>query len=232
MLEVQIENIIPVTEARDKFNQIVDAVENTEELYVLTKNGKPAAIVVGIHHLEKLTGETHSAAFGGTTNNTAAAPTQQTAAPFASSPTDSAADAIFNAAPVSAATPGTPYPDPINEPAPTDFSAIPQAPAEQPQVPAAPATPTEAITFDSMPAQTLVSPVPVSIPQDNPATDLPIDSPLIDPSSPATGGQAIAPDAVTPDQAGPSADPFAIPSEPLDLPEDNQAQAAPTTDQN
>lgn len=60
MLQVNIEKIIPVTEARDMFNRIIDEVEGTDDLYVLTKNGKPAAIVVGVNHLEKLTGETHT----------------------------------------------------------------------------------------------------------------------------------------------------------------------------
>lgn len=60
MLEVNIEKIVPVTEARDMFNKIVDDVEGTDELYVLTKNGKPAAVVVGVNHLEKLTGQSHS----------------------------------------------------------------------------------------------------------------------------------------------------------------------------
>ncbi len=59
MLQVNIEKIIPVTEARDMFNKIVDEVEGTDELYVLTKNGKPCAVVVGVNHLEKLTGESH-----------------------------------------------------------------------------------------------------------------------------------------------------------------------------
>ena len=59
MLEVKIENIIPVTEARDSFNKIVDEVEGSDQLYVLTKNGKPAAVIVGVHHLEKLTGTSH-----------------------------------------------------------------------------------------------------------------------------------------------------------------------------
>lgn len=216
MLEVQIENIIPVTEARDKFNQIVDAVENTEELYVLTKNGKPAAIVVGIHHLEKLTGETHSAVFGGEKSDTAQevpAPIQQFGTPASTAPADA------------------PYAAPTSDVAPTptdNFSAMPQAPAEIPQPSVAP-DPAAAITFDSMPPQTVISPVPVSIPQDANSTSIPIDSPLIDTSATASAGEAIAPDAVTPDQAGPSADPFAIPSEPLDLPEDTQVQAAPAT---
>lgn len=106
MLEVQIENIIPVTEARDKFNQMVDSVEGTEELFVLTKNGKPAAIVVGIHHLEKLTGEAHTAVFG---NSNTSAP--------ATTPTESPATAI---PPVS----NNPVPAP-------DFSAPEPAPATQ-----------------------------------------------------------------------------------------------------
>lgn len=58
MLSVDIEKIVPVTSARDMFNKIVDDVEDSDSLYVLTKNGKPAAVVVGINHLEKLTGET------------------------------------------------------------------------------------------------------------------------------------------------------------------------------
>ena len=57
MLEVEIDNILPVTEARDSFNKIVDEVEGTDQMYVLTKNGKPAAVVVGVNHLEKLTGK-------------------------------------------------------------------------------------------------------------------------------------------------------------------------------
>ena len=59
MLEVKIENIVPVTEARDSFNQLVDKVEGSDEMYVLTKNGKPSAILVGVQHLEKLTGTSH-----------------------------------------------------------------------------------------------------------------------------------------------------------------------------
>lgn len=64
MLEVQIENILPVTEARDKLNQLIDSVESSDNMYVMTKNGKPCAILVGVHHLEKLTGEKHEELFG------------------------------------------------------------------------------------------------------------------------------------------------------------------------
>ena len=71
MPEVDIEKIIPVTEARDKFNQIVDGVENSDELYVLTKNGKPTAVVVGVHHLEKITGTSHKELMGEDSNESA-----------------------------------------------------------------------------------------------------------------------------------------------------------------
>ena len=60
-MQVDIEKIIPVTEARDNFNKIVDEVEGTDHVYVLTKNGKPSAVIVGVNHLEKLTGDTHDA---------------------------------------------------------------------------------------------------------------------------------------------------------------------------
>ena len=61
MLEVKIEKILPITEIRDSLNKIVDEVEGTDELYVLTKNGKPAAVIAGVQHLEKLTGTSHEA---------------------------------------------------------------------------------------------------------------------------------------------------------------------------
>jgi len=64
MLEVKIENIIPATEAKDKFNQLVDSVEGSDDMFVMTKDGKPSAILVGVHHLEKLTGENHEELFG------------------------------------------------------------------------------------------------------------------------------------------------------------------------
>ncbi len=59
MLDVDVEKILPITEVRDSLNKIIDAVTDSEDLYVITKNGKPAAIIVGVHHLEKLTGIDH-----------------------------------------------------------------------------------------------------------------------------------------------------------------------------
>ncbi|HOZ03643.1 MAG TPA: type II toxin-antitoxin system prevent-host-death family antitoxin [Candidatus Woesebacteria bacterium] len=71
MLEVNVDNILPITAARDSFNKIIDEVEGGDELYLVTKNGSPAAIIVGVHHLEKLTGTSHKTLTPDPGNNTA-----------------------------------------------------------------------------------------------------------------------------------------------------------------
>ena len=64
MLEVQIENIIPVSEAHDRFDQIIASVSTSDDLYVLTQDGKPSAVIVGAKHLETLTGDKHTELMG------------------------------------------------------------------------------------------------------------------------------------------------------------------------
>ena len=54
-LKVTLENIIPLTEARDHFSQIVTEVQK-DKLYVLTKGGKPAVAIVDVKYLEHITG--------------------------------------------------------------------------------------------------------------------------------------------------------------------------------
>lgn len=54
-LKVSLENIIPLTEARDHFSQIVTEVQK-DKLYVLTKGGKPAVAIVDVKYLEHITG--------------------------------------------------------------------------------------------------------------------------------------------------------------------------------
>lgn len=54
-LRVSLENIIPLTEARDHFSQIVNEVQK-DKLYVLTKGGKPAVAIVDVKYLEQITG--------------------------------------------------------------------------------------------------------------------------------------------------------------------------------
>lgn len=54
-LKVSLENIIPLTEARDHFSQIVNEVQK-DKLYILTKGGKPAVAIVDVKYLEHITG--------------------------------------------------------------------------------------------------------------------------------------------------------------------------------
>jgi len=54
-LKVSLENIIPLTEARDHFSQIVAEVQR-DKLYVLTKGGKPAVAIIDVKYLETISG--------------------------------------------------------------------------------------------------------------------------------------------------------------------------------
>lgn len=54
-LKVSLENIIPLTEARDHFSQIVAEVQK-DKLYVLTKGGKPAVAIIDVKYLETISG--------------------------------------------------------------------------------------------------------------------------------------------------------------------------------
>lgn len=53
MLQVNIDKILPVTEARAKIAQVVDEVSRGD-VYVLTRGGKPVALVVPINLVDKL----------------------------------------------------------------------------------------------------------------------------------------------------------------------------------
>jgi prevent-host-death family protein len=54
-LKVSLENIIPLTEARDHFSQIVTEVQK-DKLFILTKGGKPAVAIMDVKYLESVTG--------------------------------------------------------------------------------------------------------------------------------------------------------------------------------
>ncbi len=54
-LRVSLENIIPLTFARDHFSQIVSEVQS-DKLFVLTKGGKPAVAIIDVKYLEQITG--------------------------------------------------------------------------------------------------------------------------------------------------------------------------------
>ncbi|MEW6610104.1 MAG: type II toxin-antitoxin system Phd/YefM family antitoxin [Patescibacteria group bacterium] len=45
---------IPITEARIRFFEIVEAVNDHKTVYTLTKNGRPTAVIISAVHHEKL----------------------------------------------------------------------------------------------------------------------------------------------------------------------------------
>jgi len=53
-LKVSLENIIPLTYARDHFSSIVTEVQK-DKLYILTKGGKPAIALIDVRYLEQIT---------------------------------------------------------------------------------------------------------------------------------------------------------------------------------
>jgi len=59
VLDVKIENILPITQVKNELEKLVDKVKNSDELIVVASNGSPGAILIGIHNLEVLTGTSH-----------------------------------------------------------------------------------------------------------------------------------------------------------------------------
>lgn len=47
-------NTAPLTEVRDNLRQVVDGVVATGDEYIITRHGKPVAVVVGIDEYEAL----------------------------------------------------------------------------------------------------------------------------------------------------------------------------------
>lgn len=54
MFEVPIDKIMPVTIARAKISSLVRDVQNTKSLFVLTRGGKPAAILASIDYIKNI----------------------------------------------------------------------------------------------------------------------------------------------------------------------------------
>ena len=185
-MQVDIDRIIPVTEARDKFNKIIDEVEGSDNIYVFTKNGKPASVMVGVNHLEKLTGETH----GDIEAKMAEAPASD-AEPSATVDLTPAApepilatDDPFITEPVE-----TPANEPVAAPDNTPVAPQPSAPAQT--VATAPATPPPSAP------DTTPGPVPIV-----PKTNAPAADTMASPA-PVTDTSPI--------EATPDSDPFATP---------------------
>ena len=221
MLEVKVENILPVTEARDSFNQLVDKVEGTDEMFVLTKNGKPIAILVGVHHLEKLTGENHEELFGTAentplknSNNNEAGKTDSTVDEPVVEPTVAPIDVSQNQMPA-------------------DNMAIPETPA--PIAPAAPVAAPIAPTIADSSASTTPSPSPFTYDNiGNQQTAAPAAAPTNTTITPETPTQDITnTDSQTANQTPAATDTFAMPNDPFATPDTTAAPASTTaTDTN
>jgi len=54
MLQVPIDKILPVTEARANISKLVDDVEKGD-IYVLTRGGKPVVVVASVEYIKSLT---------------------------------------------------------------------------------------------------------------------------------------------------------------------------------
>lgn len=53
MLKVPIDRIVPVTNARAKIASLVKNVQDEKSLYVITRGGRPAAVLASIDYIEK-----------------------------------------------------------------------------------------------------------------------------------------------------------------------------------
>lgn len=185
MLSVDIEKIIPVTEARDMFNKIVDEVEGTDEMYVLTKNGKPSAVVVGVNHLEKLTGA-------------------EGAEVMAKIDSMSSAPAEAEAAAVSAASAVAPEPAPVPEYVePTPVAPVASTPPAQ-SFGVAPETPVEPATIE--PATVEPEAVMPNLPPAEPTPPYTAPDPFASPASAdgSAAGSAPLPNAANPSNVNPT----------------------------
>jgi prevent-host-death family protein len=211
MLEVKVENILPVTEARDTFNQLIDKVEGSDEMFVMTKNGKPIAILVGVHHLEKLTGENHEELFGTTTSTPANNVDNGEAAK-----TDSTVDE-----PVATPTEVVPTVD-VQSPMPAENVITPEIPNAPiaPMEPIVPVTPAEA---PAAPSVDLASPAPSPFTYDSVTTDqtaapaAPVVNTTIAPEVPAQDTTNT--DSQTTTQNPATSDAFAMPNDPFATPD-------------
>lgn len=165
MLDVKIEKILPVTEARDSFNKLIDEVESSDELYVLTKNGKPAAVLVGVHHLEKLTGTSEEELMDQTNQN-------------ASNDANVVPVTTDDTAQTTSAVPATNTPEPLTEEAAPMTPAVEENNSEMPLQSTITNNPVEETTplTSTEPIENIAAQTPVSEPQQSGATADPLSS--------------------------------------------------------
>lgn len=65
--------ILPITEVKKKINEYVDAVSETRDQITITKNGSPAAVLVGVEEWESIQETLHWLTQPGITDSVAEA---------------------------------------------------------------------------------------------------------------------------------------------------------------
>lgn len=56
MIHADLDKILPEADALEKITSIIEEVETNQELFIITKSGRPAVAVINIDYLEELTG--------------------------------------------------------------------------------------------------------------------------------------------------------------------------------
>lgn len=56
MIHADLDKILPEADALEKITSIIEEVETNQELFIITKSGRPACAIINIDYLEELTG--------------------------------------------------------------------------------------------------------------------------------------------------------------------------------
>lgn len=56
MIHADLDKILPEDDALERITSIIEEVEENQELFIITKSGRPAAAIINIDYLEELTG--------------------------------------------------------------------------------------------------------------------------------------------------------------------------------
>jgi prevent-host-death family protein len=191
MLHVELENILSEDDAVRKARELIDRVDQTKQLVVITRQSKPAVVMIAIDQIEQLTGR-------------AVTPV----APLASSHA-SAEPTLPN--PV-IATPAHLDTPPHQEAPATPVPTLPLMPEES-GLPLMNTPPFGVTPSPTMPAAPSLAPLPSSVPMDTP--EAPATPPPAEPAAPTTE-----PDMPTAPQPAPDLKPHLQPSTETLPPED------------
>lgn len=147
MLHVELENILGEDDAVRKARELIDLVDTTKAIVVVTRQNRPAVALIDVEQLENLTGRTVTPV-----------------APLTSAPTEVVRAPMSESVPVAAAPlvdPVMPNPAPEMAPALPELPDLPDMPAEQPvaaATPTLPAAPNPVAPLDGMPAAPVTPP--------------------------------------------------------------------------